>query len=250
MRFWLIAIYFLGLLWGPGDLVAMTVQPVVIDMSSAGRGTTAAINVSNPQSTPLPVEIVVHRLALHEDGSQERSAGGDEDFLIFPPQALIPPNSVQVFRIQWLGEPELLESQSFLFSVNQLPIQVDPDVSAIQLLFNFLVIVNVAPPTGSPELILSDGDVATTADGASELRFVVENPTPVHGYLSRSRVDLEVFNQGGSLIWSRTLEPNELRHIIGLGLVQPNRRRQFNLPLDAAIDAGSVAGRINYVGVQ
>ena len=76
-------------------------------------------------------------------------AAGDE-FLVFPPQAVVPAGATQSFRIQWVGEPNIQKSQSYMFSVNQLPVKRKAGESGVQVVFNFGVIVSVAPPACSP----------------------------------------------------------------------------------------------------
>ena len=65
---------------------------------------------------------------------------------MFPPQAVVPAGGTQTFRIQWVGEPNIQKSQSYMFSVNQLPVKRKSQDSGVQVVFNFGVIVSVAPP--------------------------------------------------------------------------------------------------------
>jgi fimbrial chaperone protein len=97
--------------------LAMSVVPALIDMSTSG-GKTSQISVVNDGAKPLPVEIIVSRIDLDENGEIKSAPAGD-DFLIFPPQAMVAPGATQAFRLQWVGDPQIKKSQSYIFSVNR-----------------------------------------------------------------------------------------------------------------------------------
>src|SRR3990172_1011136 len=87
---------------------AISVQPALIDMTTGGNQN-RTISVINDGAKPLPVEIVISRMELNENGETAPEPSGD-DFLVFPPQALVPPGATQNFRIQWVGDPQLRQS--------------------------------------------------------------------------------------------------------------------------------------------
>src|SRR5262245_6014680 len=114
---------FFGLLALAPQAGAMTVTPTQIEITSLGRSSRGAITVGNDGSDVLAVELVVKRAMLDEAGLPKATPAGDE-FLVMPPQALIAPGATQNFRIQWLGEPLLDKSQTFLVYVNQIPVKL------------------------------------------------------------------------------------------------------------------------------
>ena len=127
--------------------LALNVQPLAVDMVSVGSRAHATIQVVNDGAAPMPVELTFHRLDISVDGKTVESPAGDE-FLTFPPQAVVAAGSTQTFRIQWVGEPNIQKSQSYMFSVNQLPVKRKDNESGVQVVFNFGVIVSVAPAGG------------------------------------------------------------------------------------------------------
>ena len=137
---------------------AMSVTPIVIEMVSTGRHSKATIRVVNDGSKKLPVEIVVSRVELGPEGERKETPAGDE-FLIFPPQALVAPGATQTFRIQWVGDPVIAKSQTYIFSVNQVPVKMPKGISGVQLVFNFATVVNVAPPEGVASLELVRAEI-------------------------------------------------------------------------------------------
>jgi len=203
---------------------AMTVTPTQIEMTSAGRTSRSAITVVNNGADALAVELVVKKATLDEAGVPKASSAGDE-FLIMPPQALIPPDATQNFRIQWLGEPLLEKSETFLVYVNQIPVKLPKRTRGVQVIFGMGVMVNVAPPRGEPELKVLGSGVVTDARGRRHPTLTVFNPTNVHALFPQSTVRLS------SGDWSATLSSGELAQSIGIGLVQPGHRRRFVLPV-------------------
>src|SRR3954468_23222930 len=79
---------------------AMTVQPVVIDLTTSGRGMSQVVTVENSFDRPLPVELRMETLDLTADGV--KATGRDSgELAVFPPQALIAPGQRQNFRVQY-----------------------------------------------------------------------------------------------------------------------------------------------------
>jgi fimbrial chaperone protein len=218
---------------------AINVQPIIVDMASSGAGNRSQINVLNNGAKPLPVEILVSRIELNENGDTAAKAAGDE-FLIFPPQALVPAGATQSFRIQWVGDPALKRSQSYVFSVNQVPVKMPAGQSGVQVVFNFATIVNVAPLSGQAAIDLVSAGVGKDEKGKPRPALTVKNPGNIHAKLTDATIKLS----GGS--WSQTLRPEQLRQAMGVGLVQPGKTRRFLLPVDLPPNVGQVTASIDY----
>lgn len=202
---------------------AMSVSPTQVEMTSVGKTSQARIVVVNNSAQPLPVEATMKRANLNEAGVAQTTDASD-DFLVMPAQALIPPGASQVFRIQWLGEPLLAASQSYLLYMNQLPVKFSKSDSRLQVVFSMAAMINVAPPQGESKLRVVEAGVAIDAAGNRRPKLTVENTSNVHALLPRTTIRIA----GGS--WSETLTPGLLSQNIGIGLVQPGRRRAFILP--------------------
>lgn len=221
-----------------GSANAMSVSPVTLDLSVAGKNR-EQITVYNDGATPLPVEIVISRIELDEAGETSAKPAGDE-FLVFPPQALLAPGATQNFRLQWVGAPQIERSQSYVFSVNQVPVRMPKGSSGVQVVFNFATIVNVAPPAGRSGLDLVSAGVGKDADGKLRPAVTVKNPGNIHAKLTDATIKLS----GGT--WSETLRPDKLRQVIGVGLVQPGKTRRFLLPLDLPSGVDQVTASVDY----
>lgn len=218
---------------------AMTVSPTHIELVSTGSRTSAQITVVNSSSGALPIEAVVHRIDLDETGSHRSFPAGD-DFLIMPPQALLPPGGSQVFRIRWLGEPVLDASRSYFVMLNQIPVKVTGK-SAVQVVVSMAAMVNVAPPKGAPALEVVGTSLVKTAKGQRFAAVTVANRGTVHGLLQHNNIRLE----GGS--WRETLSPGFIGEKIGIGLVQPGHQRRFVIPIEVPASISQIGARIEPV---
>ncbi len=219
---------------------AMSVQPTVVDMAVSGRDAKTSIQVVNDGTKPLPVDFNVMKVEIGQKGEQVQKPAGDE-FLIFPPQAILPPGGAQTFRVQWVGDVAIKKSQSFIFSVNQLPVKMKANESGVQVVFNFSVVVNVSPIGGQSLIKYVNADIGKDDKGTRRAVVVVENAGTMHGYLSEANITLE------SGAWRQSLPAAQLRHAIGLGLVQPGKQRRFILPVDLPATVTQISARVDYV---
>lgn len=221
------------------DAAAMTVQPVVVDLRTAGRSMSAVVTVENTFATPLPVELTVQQLELTQDGV--KLTGVDPgDLLVFPPQALIEPGQTQSFRIQYVGDPDLATSRHYYVTVAQLPVQLPEGQSAIQILYNFQVLISVAPSAGKPALSVSAATVATDAEGRSVPMLTVSNASPVHGYLSQGRLRIVERDASGKEVFRQTLSGPEIQQTMGFGLIGGNQSRNVRVPVTVPDPSGTV----------
>ncbi len=232
------AAIFVLVLFGIVPANAFNVQPLALDMVAIGTNSRSAIQVVNDGAQPVPVEVVIKKLDISLDGKNSESPAQDE-FLVFPPQAVVPPGATQSFRIQWVGAPDLKNSQTYMIFVNQLPVKLKPGKSGVQMVFNFGVIANVAPAGAQSGLKLVSAE--TASDGKKRGAAVtVENPGTMYSYFSDAKLTL----QSGS--WRKVLSPGELRQLIGYGVVQPGKKRRILVPADVPAGAGKIHASIQY----
>lgn len=222
---------------------AMSVSPLVLDLSTSGGKNSSQIAVVNEADKPLPVEIVVLRLELDEKGEMATKPAG-EDFLVLPQQVLIPPGATQSFRLQWVGDPHIKTSQSYVVSVNQVPVKMPEGKNGVQVVFNFGTIVNVAPLAGKAEINLVKAGIGKDDKGKIRPELTVKNPGNIHAKLTDATIKLT----SGS--WSQTLAPEQLRQTVGIGLIQPGKTRHFFLPVDVPDGVTQVTASIDYKPIK
>jgi fimbrial chaperone protein len=217
---------------------AMSVEPLLLDIASAGKGVQQSFKVDNNSTAPLPVEIAVSRIEFGPNGEQTSQRAGQE-FLIYPPQAIIAAGASQVFRVQWIGEPDLANSRSYRFDVSQVPVKLPKETSGIQIVLNFGVTVNVAPAGGKSDIqVLSAAPVVK--DGKRFAALTVKNPGSKHAYLRQSVIDLS----GGG--WSAQMTSAAVGQQVGLGIVQPGKERRFILPVEVPANVSAIKATVKY----
>ena len=223
-----------------GAVAAMTVQPVVLDLRMTGRQTSAPLRVENNGPNPLPVEIRIVEADFLPD-TVKASDRLSEDLIAFPPQALIPPGETQVFRVQYIGDPAGEKSRHFYAEVAQLPVELPEGQSAIQILYNFQVMVNVASAiAGDPQLSVEGAEIVQEGEGAPRIAFTVRNDAANYGYLSSGSLTLIHKDAQGRELMRRSLSSNDVQQMIGFGLVGPEMSRRFVAPIELESAEGSV----------
>lgn len=221
---------------------AMTVSPMAIEMSASGKNARATVTVSNPTNAPIAVDTTVSTLTLSDTGEQMPAAGGAHNFLILPPQAMIQPGASQTFRIMWIGDPALPQSESYLIAFNQLPLQ-GMTSTGINILMSFAVALNIAPVGIKPELDVVDTRVVET-DNGPRAQLTLFNPTQAHALLKQA--DIALATDAGTL----TVGREQIAAAFGNGLVQPGRRRTFTLPVSLPPGTHTATARLTFKPAQ
>ena len=231
----------------PRDALALQVSPLVIDMNTVGPDSRKVITVVNSSDNDAPMELKVNRLNLGLNGEMIRTKGGEDDFLIFPPQTVIPGGATQTFRIQWIGEPDIPKSRSYNISVSQIPVAVDkaPEGKTsiqLQIVYSFLSMVTVRPPEGMSSFQIRGVERVQTAQGRSALALTIENTGNLHNYLANARLTLT-----GDNGWEKEMSRAEMANAVGSGLVLPGNTRRFVVPMaDLPTDAGLIAAGVHF----
>jgi fimbrial chaperone protein len=227
-----------GLLAAPAAL-AMTVQPVVIDLQTSGRAMSQVVTVENIFANPLPVELTIQDLELTADGVKQ--TGKDNgDLLVFPPQALIPAGQTQTFRVQYVGDPDLKRSRHYYITLAQLPVKLPQGQSAIQILYNFQVLVSVGPQGLKPAIAVTSAAIGHDAKGKPVPLLTVDNASGAHGYLANGHLRIVEKDASGKELFRRTLSGAEIQQTMGFGLIGGNQTRKVTVPVELPQDGGSI----------
>ena len=219
--------------------VSMTVQPVVLNLSPAGRAMSQVVTVTNTFTYPLAVELRAEELVVDVEGI--RGTGTESsDLLVFPPQALIQPGQTQSFRIQYVGEPDLAQSKHYYVTVAQLPVELPQGQSAVQVLYNFQVLVSIAPQGVTPSITAQTAGIDRSDDGIFLPVVTFSNSSAAHGFLSDGRVRIVQRDASGREIFSRTLSAPEVQQAIGYGLIGALQSRRVTFPVELPSGSGTI----------
>lgn len=234
----LVALLFLGL---TAPAAAINVQPVVIDLQSVGRRASAIITVQNTFAERVPMELTVHPVRIVNGTLQEIEGEVADDLLVFPSQVALEPNQSQAFRVQWLGDPELGASQHFFVTVSQLPVQLPNNQNTIQVLHQFKVLVSVGSAAASPDLEVVETHVGTNADGKPQPVLSVRNDGATYGYVGDSRMTVVQRDDAGTELFRKTFEPDEIRQVMGLGLIPSQQSRVLPINVELPQASGKIS---------
>jgi P pilus assembly chaperone PapD len=223
----------------PSVANATTVSPVILDLETTGRGVVANISVTNTSAGPMTMEIGVIPLRPTATGFQPAGAAeDDEDLLVTPPSALIPAGKTQTFRVQWLGDPEMTQSRHYYVGINQLPVKLPEGQSAVQIVYNFNVLVSVSSPDQKPQIAITSVAPAMI-EGKPFAAITVQNSGTAHGYVSQHTLKITETSATGAEIASKTFSGSQFQQVIGYGLVATGQTRTIDVPLEGPIPQGA-----------
>ncbi|WP_295802089.1 fimbria/pilus periplasmic chaperone [uncultured Microbulbifer sp.] len=112
------------------------------------------LRLRNPRKTDLPVVFEIFERKVNEDGSEE-TIPADDDFVVFPPQAVVPAGKTQAVRVQWVGGA-LSQSRSFVLFARELPLNLTGrDQSGVKTVLRVGATIHVTGRgfTSKPELV-------------------------------------------------------------------------------------------------
>lgn len=208
-------------------LAGARVSPMIVNVEPSGRAAVARVEVTNPGEVEFPLEVVMSRGEISESG-ELTLIPADDQFLVYPAQGRIAGGGQQVFRIQYVGEPKLTQSEIYYMSIRQIPVELQPGAPRVQIVATFNVLVNVVPKGASAApAVLSAQGVTRAGKPGIEVKLA-NNGTR---YFSASDLDWSITGSGSSGSETRlNPKPAELSESIGYGVVPPGKTRIFFLP--------------------
>lgn len=216
---------------------AARVSPMIVEISPLGRGSVARVELSNPGQNEFPVEVQMFRGVISEAGELELIPA-DDQFLVFPSQRVVPAQSQQVFRVQYIGEPEIASSEMYYMQIRQIPVNVTPTESQVQVVVNFNVLVNVIPEGARAEPVVESIRPAVRDDVTGiEVRLANRGTR----YFTAGTAPWQISGTAadGSAVDVR-LTAEQVSGTIGVGVVAPGRARVFFIPTEKPLVEGTI----------
>ena len=177
----------------------------------------------------------------------------DENFLVFPPQGLVPTNGRQVVRVQWVGDPTIETSKAYYLSVRQLPVATTPTGEGggslqVSVLYTMKALIVVAPPGAEADVQVESVKPTLVAPPAAAIDPSLggdAQPAPPQ----EPGLEVTVINRGkryalmSGATWivtgtdtsghpySQTLASQTVAATVGVGYLAPGgARRTFQIP--------------------
>jgi P pilus assembly chaperone PapD len=188
------------------------------------------------------MEIKIQPLRATSTGL-EPNGEDDGNLLVVPPMAIIPAGQTQTFRVQWVGDPALAESKHYYVTVAQLPVELPEGQSAVQIVYNFQVLVSVSSLSGQAQLAVKSASIGDK-DGKPAPVISIENAGPAHGYVSNHRLRIVQTGANGAELFSQTISGAEFQQLVGYGLVASRQTRNITLPVTLPSREGRITAEL------
>ena len=212
------------------------VQPMVYELTPSGARSQQDLRVENNSDRPLPLELRAERRFIATDGTETR-ASAEDDFLIFPPQGIVPPNGFQTFRVKYVGDPLIAKTSLYVITVAQLPLDSGTAPTGVQILVNLGTSVAVTPEGATPKIAVTK--TAHSADGKS-IEMTIANTGARFARLYNGVV---TFTAGTDRV---TLEGEALRAAIAQPLIEAQSTRVVSLAIPEKLAGKDVTADFGY----
>lgn len=153
--------------WGaaPPEAQAFELSPISHHLESSGGAVSGRMTLRNPRSAPLPIETRVVKRHVAENGENSFTPA-DADFLVFPPQAIVPARGAQAIQFQYVGPSVQDSSAAYVVYVTEVPVAQGPGIT-VQTVFELGAAVYIHPRGATGDLRLEG--VRPLGDGSVEV---------------------------------------------------------------------------------
>jgi fimbrial chaperone protein len=188
----IIAMFFAAIV-APGLAYAYRVEPMMYELAPSGQKATKRLKVENTHSVPIHVELEAFRVSIDTQGKRTFTPA-DADFIMFPPQASIPPMRTQAFQVRYVGDRNIAAGQIYVVRLSQVNVVPHQRTTAengatteIGLRLNFNTTVVVQPPGIETDLSVVG---AMTSDPNGALIARIANSGPGVGDIAQVRIQV------------------------------------------------------------
>ena len=224
---------------------ALQLIPMKFTLRPTGRDSNVTITVKNQNDQPEAVQIFVTTRNVDLDGN-ENNEEDEDNFLIYPPQLIVHPNSQKTVRLSWIGDPLITDELAYRLVAEQLPIDLgdgeeeeenDAPRLALKLLFRYEAAFYVTPFKCAPNVTIVSTEEITKEDGSQYIAITFENDGNTHQYLLDMYITINAMEKEGSLIKTITLTPEDIQRI-GTWNILANSKRRFFIPIPEDFPTG------------
>jgi fimbrial chaperone protein len=229
----------LGLL--PRAASAFELTPISREFTPTGSGAVQPYTVENKGEDPIAIEVTIATRALDPQG-EERNTDAEDEFLIYPPQVIVPAGGRQTIRVTWLGDPAPAKELAYRLRVQQVsigrfkPIAASKDkaTGAVEILMNYRGSIYIRPKGTRPALDVKAARLERSASKEPQLAVTLHNRGTAHAALKDYKV--EVKRQGpGAAVW---LSPGALE--LKNAVILADGSRQLSFPWPHGFEPGEV----------
>lgn len=123
---------------------ALQMNPLSVVLKPSGGGSKQSFKVSNESNKPIAVQFSI--TTRQQINNKEIRKPADNDFMIYPPQTIIPARSTQKVRVEWLGAGKLPREQAYRLIAEQVYVSLDSnDTTGVKMLMTLVGALYVQP---------------------------------------------------------------------------------------------------------
>jgi len=234
---WLLPLVLVSLI-GNQIASAQTVRPMIYELETLGAKSSESLRIENPRQYPITVEVLANKLSMDELGN-ETETPADDDFLIYPPQAIIDPGNTQIIRVKYVGDPTIEKSQAYRITVAQLPVDLSgQESSGVGVVFKFKTLANVVPQDAVPNLAITE-IIAAQDEETNEDRWLVTIDNSGSRFVRLSQTEWEVSSRDNSSP-KQTIDKVRVGQMVDTNLVMPESTLKVSIPPIEGFELGNV----------
>ena len=226
---------------------AFKMAPIKVDFYPAGQGATQIFKLENDSDAPIAVQVSMLTRAMDIDG-KEKYKNADEDFIVYPPQAVIGPHKTQTVRVKWAGDLNPAQEQSYRIVAEQLPVNLQKTAKrgvSVNLLVRYLGAIYIVPRDAEPHIVVEEITRTKRNDGTDGMIVTVHNKGNTHAILGDLSLRLTCAGYSEDSSTTIVLPPEQLVGMNGENILAGHKRR-FVLPWPSQLDSMPMQAELDY----
>ncbi len=213
---------------------ALQMNPLSVVLKPSGGGAKQSFKVTNESNQPIAVQFSI--TTRQQVNNKEIRHPADKDFMIYPPQTIIPARSTQKVRVEWLGAGKLPREQAYRLIAEQVYVSLDDkEQTGVKMLMTLVGALYVQPSNTRSNLQVK----ALQAQG-NKLAVTVANSGNRHQLMRFATLTLKNGGKVISLKGKQQLAGLEGNNVLG------GATKRFFIPLPKGFVNGRWTAALKY----
>ena len=229
---------------------AYDLQPIVIQLTPAGSGSSQTMTITNTHQVPIAIEVKAYKRDQRPDGTDQLTLD-DEDLIIFPPQMVIPPGQSQNFKVQWVGDSAPERELAYRIVTAQLPIKFDvPEVDGrradLSVNYRYEAALYIMPPGVEPVAELQSAKAVAGEDGTTQIELEIASIGTRRAIIDEPLLEIKTPAGETHTLSGESILPLERLNIL------PGNTRIIRLPAPSGVAPGPLTASLsnNYIRLR
>ncbi len=213
---------------------ALQMNPLSVVLKPSGGGAKQSFKVTNESNQPIAVQFSI--TTRQQLNNKEIRHPADKDFMIYPPQTIIPARSTQKVRVEWLGAGKLPREQAYRLIAEQVYVSLDDkEQTGVKMLMTLVGALYVQPSNTKSNLQVK----ALQAQG-NKLAVTVANSGNRHQLMRYATLTLRNGSKVISLKGNRQLAGLDGNNVLA------GATKRFFIPLPKGFVNGRWSAALKY----